>query len=483
MTAATCARCGAMYELRPSSVGGDFGWCEGCVAAVRRPGGAGPDVEAAIGESYASADDRAHDDDGQQPGGDDGRPLRPGERQGRIVLARDVRRERVEWEVPGLVPRRAVTLVVGEPGLGKSTWTAQLVAEATKAGRFCLVVSVEDSRGAVERPRLEAAGADLALVGFLDLEDEHGRDGLRLPDDIATLTRAVRDRQARIVVIDPLMAHLGGKVDSHKDQGIRSALAPLARLAEDCDLAVVAVSHFNKGEASSALSRVGGSVGLTGAARSVLVMARDPDDPDGDTGARRVLIPIKGNWSRLAAGRLLAIEPVVLPAVDGHDEVETTRLRDLGAASATAADAIGGNGADGTPTDREAAAHWLADHLADGEWHPRVAVVAAAKKADVSERTLKRASQEVAEIRNLPGSWPRRTEWRLHSQTTPVAPPVGPTPRPHSESRMDSGNPTAQPDSRDTRGEWPDSGSVDPRDAAVGDWRADTIRGVDEAAA
>lgn len=390
-------------------------------------------------------------------------------------MARDVRRERVAWEVEGPVPRRAVTLVVGEPGLGKSTWTSQLVAWATQAGRVCLIVSVEDSRGAVERPRLEAAGADLAKVGFLDLEDEHGRDGLRLPDDGATLARAVRDHEARIVVIDPLMAHLGGKVDSHRDQGIRSALAPLARLAEDADLAVVAVSHFNKGDASSALSRVGGSVGLTGAARSVLVMARDPDDPDGDTGARRVLIPIKGNWSRLAAGRLLVIEPVILPAVDGHDEVETTRLRDLGAASATAADAVGGNGRDGTPTDREAAAHWLADHLADGEWHARVAVVAEAKKADIAEHTLKRASQEVAEVRSLPGSWPRRTEWRLTVGTAPAFPLSEHSPVPTTDSRMNSEDPAVQADSRNTRGECSDCGPGDPRDDGIGDWRTDTI--------
>lgn len=44
-----CERCEREYEPRPMSAGGDgLVWCDRCIAEVSRPGGAGPDVEAAL---------------------------------------------------------------------------------------------------------------------------------------------------------------------------------------------------------------------------------------------------------------------------------------------------------------------------------------------------------------------------------------------------------------------------------------------------
>jgi RecA-family ATPase len=129
------------------------------------------------------------------------------------------------------------------------------------------------------------------------------------------------------VVIDPLMAHLPAEVNSWRDESVRTALAPLYRMAEERDCSVVIVLHMNKARGADPLHRVGGSIGIPGAVRSALLLARDPDDPDGERGNRRVLAHVKSNVSELAPSLSYEIEPVLLP---GDDRIETARLRLLG---------------------------------------------------------------------------------------------------------------------------------------------------------
>jgi AAA domain len=51
---------------------------------------------------------------------------------------------------------------------------------------------------------------------------------------------------AAMVCIDPLNAYLSTALDSFKDHGIRKALAPLARMAAELEVACVVICHLNK---------------------------------------------------------------------------------------------------------------------------------------------------------------------------------------------------------------------------------------------
>jgi hypothetical protein len=178
-----------------------------------------------------------------------------------------------------------------------------------------LLLSAEDSRGYTVVPRLRALDADLALVHFgLTIKDGI-EDSIYLPDDVELLTRLVEETDARLVVIDPLMAYLPGKVNSWMDQSVRLALAPLHRLAEASGAAILVVSHLNKAQGTDPLHRVGGSVGIPAAARSVLLLGRDPDDPEGEQGSRRVVAHVKSNLGLLTTS--LAFEIEEKPVFDG----------------------------------------------------------------------------------------------------------------------------------------------------------------------
>ena len=93
-------------------------------------------------------------------------------------------------------------------------------------------------------------------------------------------------------------------MNSHRDQDVRRALAPLAKLAEDTGAAVLIVRHLNKSSGGNPLYR-GGSIGIIGAARSALLVASHPEDE-----SRRVLATLKATspsprrlWLRARGGR------------------------------------------------------------------------------------------------------------------------------------------------------------------------------------
>src|SRR5262249_8682079 len=114
-----------------------------------------------------------------------------------------------------------------------------------------------------------------------------------IPRDLREIELTIRRMDARLVIIDPLMAYLGSQTNSWRDQDVRRALAPVGKLAERTGAAIVVIRHLNKGgSAGSPLYRGGGSIGIIGAARSALLVGEDPDDPD-----VRILARSKGNLS------------------------------------------------------------------------------------------------------------------------------------------------------------------------------------------
>ncbi len=251
-----------------------------------------------------------------------------GELGRRITLRRasTVEPEVVRWAWEDRIPEGALSLLAGQAGLGKSTLTAYVAAKLSRGeldgslyGEPCdiLLVTLEDHIGAVVRPRLEAAGADLTRVHFLGVQDQGQEELLTFPDDLPMIEKAVEHLQPRLLIVDPIVATLSKATDAHKDQSVRRALAPLAAYAERAGVAVCAVMHLTKQEADSLLHRVSGSVGFGGAARAVLGFLRDPDDADGEVGYDRLLLPVKCNWGRYPKTLRCQIKSASIQTKDG----------------------------------------------------------------------------------------------------------------------------------------------------------------------
>jgi hypothetical protein len=230
-----------------------------------------------------------------------------------LVTAADIRSERIQWLWAPRIPLRGLTILCGEKGRGKSLLANALLPAAATRGRLpgelhgtpsdVLVCTAEDDWRSVVKPRLGAAEADLTRVHQPRISDEHGESLMTLPDDVPLLEENIqrlRDdgRTVGLLVIDPIGAFLSTDIDSHRDASVRRALAPVAQMAERLDLAVLVVAHLTKDESTRMINRVNGAGAFVNAARSILALAPDPDDPAGEDGDQRVLVHVRGNWGR-----------------------------------------------------------------------------------------------------------------------------------------------------------------------------------------
>ena len=267
-----------------------------------------------------------------------------------------VKVEDTRWAWRDRIPLGALTLLAGRQGLGKSTLLTSIAADLSR-GRLpgdlhgepatVLMASFEDSPSTVAA-RLLAADADGDRVVELGLAEAGQPDLLTLPADAGLIAEAVKEHGAKAVIVDPVMAALAGRVDSHRDQDVRRALAPFVQLAAEADLAVIGVLHLRKGGAAEALDRISGSVAFTAAARSVLAFGQDPDAADDSPD--RILAHAKSNLGPVALSLSYRVEPVTVEW-DGC-EVRTVRLVSNGECELTASDLLV-SGCDGSQRGRD----------------------------------------------------------------------------------------------------------------------------------
>jgi hypothetical protein len=221
----------------------------------------------------------------------------------RLELVRlcDVEPEKIEWLWQDRIPRSKVTLLVGDPGAGKSFASLAIAAAITQGHELpddvtkrvpsnVLLWNGED--GIEDTIRVRAGALGVALDRLQVIRGTIDDEGRRAPFsllDVARLREVIEcTRNESIVIVDPVAALLGG-IDTYRDSDIRANLQPLVDLARDAHVAVLCVLHLNKSEACRALYRVGGSIGFVGLARSVLLAALDPED------GRRAIAPLKAN--------------------------------------------------------------------------------------------------------------------------------------------------------------------------------------------
>lgn len=319
----------------------------------------------------------------------------------RVTRFDRVQRKPIRWLWPGRIARGKVTLIAGDPGLGKSQITASLAATVTRGGGWpgggrcdpgaVLFLSAEDDPEDTLRPRLEAVGTDLEqcyIAGNVRDKDERGNERVRTLSLKADLNRLAETVQSignvAMIVIDPITAYLGN-VDSHKTSDVRALLAPLAELATWFGLAIVGVTHLNKSQAQEAMQRVTGSLAFVAASRAAFIVMRDEAQPD-----RRYFLPIKNNLGTDRDGYAFGVEPVSLP-----DGIETSRIVWENAPVTVSADEILSAQADiGTRGERDDAKEFLIGLLEDGP-QPVKELRRDAEGAGHAWRTIQRAKREL----------------------------------------------------------------------------------------
>ncbi len=333
------------------------------------------------------------------------------------VCMADVETREVEWLWPGRIPLGRLTLLSGEPDVGKSfltAWLAGVVStgeawpDGTSARREpggALIINGEDAADDTMVPRAVACGGDTKRIRFVPLLDCDKCPWFSLAD-VSRLAATIRECEGcRLVVIDPVSSFLSG-LDDSKVGDIRGLLGPLARLAQELRVAIVLIHHTRK-SGGSAINASMGSIAWVGACRAGWIVLRDPDEP-----SRRLFVPSKNNLAPDQTGLAYTIvgNPARLQWADGSIDESTNSILARAAA-------LGGGGRAGVDEVDARARELLSARLAAGPVEGKI-IIDAASKAGIGERALERACKAAGVIKR-PGGYQRPSQWEMPGVASP----------------------------------------------------------------
>ena len=323
-----------------------------------------------------------------------------GVRSAVIMKLEDVVSEEVNWLWNNWVPYGKLTIIEGDPGIGKSSISMDLAAAVTRSKAMygddktiqrepanVLLLAAEDGLADTIRPRLESAGADVNRVrALVAVKDEKGNEQhFSLEKDLELADKVLSEGGYKLLIIDPLNAYMGA-VDTYKDSSVRSILTPLTRLAEKHGVALVCIRHLTKATGGRAMYRGQGSIAYTAAARALHVVGEHPEDP-----TQRVMSCTKNS---------LAPKPSSLAFKIEGKHVEWVGTIEL-SADALLAPALGSD--DQSALDE--AKEFLADILSQGAKSQKE-IFKESKKHGIADKTLQRAKKALG-VKSKKAS----TEW------------------------------------------------------------------------
>lgn len=353
----------------------------------------------------------------------------------------------LEWLVKGNVPVAAVTLLVGDEGIGKSLYWVWLITHVT-TGKPCpeygiparepahvFLVLTEDDWITAVRPRLEVAGANIDYVHVICVEPD-GSGAPTFPAHMEVLYGAAIT--PALVIMDAWLDTTPAGLQVRDPQQARQALHPWKEYTASTRAAAVLLTHTNRVATANARDKYGITSELRKKARSTLFAQADPENPD------CVLIgPEKSNIAGQAEATRFRI--TLVQHFDPTDDSDgmVAKLEYAGPVGKTARDLIGeafyGRDDDDDEDSPELteAMQWLEDFLIERGKTWSKTVKDEARKVGIAERTLKRAAGKLNRTRRLEfisDGFPRKTHWELLGGTPlddngePLTPTKSPQP-------------------------------------------------------
>ena len=212
-----------------------------------------------------------------------------------MIKMSEIQSQEVAWLWFPFIPYGKLTIVQGDPGDGKTTLVLNIAAKLSKGEGLdskmklteplnVIYQSAEDGLADTVKPRLETAGANCENISVID----ESIKSLSMIDE--RLEEAVIRTKAKLLILDPIQAYLGGGMDMNRANEARDMTKKLATLAEKYQCAIVLVGHMNKAAGNKAAYRGMGSIDFFAVARSVLLVGR----VEGEANIRAV-VQIKNN--------------------------------------------------------------------------------------------------------------------------------------------------------------------------------------------
>ena len=225
----------------------------------------------------------------------------------KMIRMSEVQSQEIEWLWYPFIPYGKLTIIQGDPGDGKTTMVLNLAAKLSKGEALdenmkvtepvnVIYQTAEDGLADTVKPRLELAGADCERIIVIDESDK----SLSMVDE--RLEEAIVRTGARLLILDPIQAYLGGGMDMNRANEARDMTKKLGALAEKTKCAIILIGHMNKASGNKAAYRGMGSIDFFAVARSVLLVGRVEGEPN-----TRTVVQIKNNLAAFGHPKAFAL--------------------------------------------------------------------------------------------------------------------------------------------------------------------------------
>ena len=225
----------------------------------------------------------------------------------KMIRMSEIQSQEIEWLWYPFIPYGKLTIIQGDPGDGKTTMVLNLAAKLSKGEALdknmkvtepvnVIYQTAEDGLADTVKPRLELAGADCERIIVIDESDK----SLSMVDE--RLEQAIVRTGARLLILDPIQAYLGGGMDMNRANEARDMTKKLGALAEKTKCAIILIGHMNKASGNKAAYRGMGSIDFFAVARSVLLVGR----VEGESNTRAV-VQIKNNLAAFGHPKAFAL--------------------------------------------------------------------------------------------------------------------------------------------------------------------------------
>lgn len=183
----------------------------------------------------------------------------------KMIKMSDVQSQTVDWLWYPFIPYGKLTIIQGDPGDGKTTLILNIAARLSKGEGLdndmkvtepvnIIYQTAEDGLADTVKPRLELAEAVCERIMVIDETEK----SLSMIDE--RLETAIKRTGARVLILDPIQAYLGGTMDMNRANEARDMTKRLSLLAEKYKCAILLIGHMNKAGGNKAAYRGMGSI-------------------------------------------------------------------------------------------------------------------------------------------------------------------------------------------------------------------------------
>ena len=155
----------------------------------------------------------------------------------KMIKMSDVQTQTIEWLWYPFIPYGKLTIIQGDPGDGKTTLALNIAAKLsngkgleneimTQEPATIIYQTAEDGLADTVKPRLENAEADCSKILVIDESSKL----LSMTDE--RLEKALIQTNAKVLILDPIQAYLGGGIDMNRANEARNITKQLGMLAE-----------------------------------------------------------------------------------------------------------------------------------------------------------------------------------------------------------------------------------------------------------